>query len=438
MITFSCLAVGDMSNGTNEANGGSGYIFKFIANFSVKNLVFPINKRIFALLKTENKTKLIMKSLFILQLVCCVITAMLALHLAMASLQVKWRVWRYEVSRWLLFVSMLFISVHYVLQMIHGLRVQGADVGAAVNMLFYTPVAFVINLSILNMESTAKTVRRYCQRCAIAYGLIIATFTIGVVRNQSLHIGGLLYVMLVLFAASLVYSMVVIRREINLRKNRLLEDSGTDFIPYVRYSKTSLSLVQFTSVFMPIAILFTPLLYVVGPFVLLSIIFFVHTFVALGYYITPKVELLGELADQRDEAAAKANNADTTEGSHHLSVCSLSETQMEAMKQAIGVWCKERQFKDSDANIYSLAIKLGYKKDELTEYFNRSEHVNFRTWLNDIRFNEAVRMMKAYPNYSIDAISTECGFSSHTWINRIFKQKTGLSPIQWRRQYASA
>ena len=59
MITFSCLAVGDMSNGTNEANGGSGYIFKFIANFSVKNLVFPINKRIFALLITENKTKLI-------------------------------------------------------------------------------------------------------------------------------------------------------------------------------------------------------------------------------------------------------------------------------------------------------------------------------------------------------------------------------------------
>lgn len=33
-----------------------------------------------------------MKSLFILQLVCCVITAMLALQLAMASLQVRWKV----------------------------------------------------------------------------------------------------------------------------------------------------------------------------------------------------------------------------------------------------------------------------------------------------------------------------------------------------------
>lgn len=58
-----------------------------------------------------------MKSLFILQLVCCVITAMLALQLAMASLQVRWKVWRYEISRWILVASMLFFSVHYLLQM---------------------------------------------------------------------------------------------------------------------------------------------------------------------------------------------------------------------------------------------------------------------------------------------------------------------------------
>lgn len=40
-----------------------------------------------------------MTSLFILQLVCCIVTAMLAIHLAMASLQVRWKVWRYEMSR---------------------------------------------------------------------------------------------------------------------------------------------------------------------------------------------------------------------------------------------------------------------------------------------------------------------------------------------------
>ena len=99
-----------------------------------------------------------MKSLFILQLVCCVITAMLALQLAMASLQVRWKVWRYEISRWILVASMLFFSVHYLLQMIHGLRAQGTDVGAAFNILFYTPVAFAITLSIIKHRQQSATV----------------------------------------------------------------------------------------------------------------------------------------------------------------------------------------------------------------------------------------------------------------------------------------
>ena len=144
-----------------------------------------------------------MKSLFILQLVCCVITAMLALQLAMASLQVRWKVWRYEISRWILVASMLFFSVHYLLQMIHGLRAQGTDVGAAFNILFYTPVAFAITLSIIYIESTGSKVRRYCLRGMMAYILIAIVFVIGMFKSQSLHIGNMLYVMLGHFVASM-------------------------------------------------------------------------------------------------------------------------------------------------------------------------------------------------------------------------------------------
>ena len=119
---------------------------------------------------------------------------MLALQLAMASLQVRWKVWRYEISRWILVASMLFFSVHYLLQMLHGLRAQGTDVGAAFNILFYTPVAFAITLSIINIESTGNKVRRYCLRSMMAYILIAIVFVIGMFKNNSLHIGNMLYV----------------------------------------------------------------------------------------------------------------------------------------------------------------------------------------------------------------------------------------------------
>lgn len=181
-----------------------------------------------------------MKSLFILQLVCCVITAMLALQLAMASLQVRWKVWRYEISRWILVASMLLFSVHYLLQMIHGLRAQGTDVGAAFNILFYTPVAFAITLSIINIESTGNNVRRYCLRSLMAYILIAIAFGIGMFKNNSLHIGNMLYVMLGLFVASIAYFIFIIRKEANTRRQKLMENFGSDLISYVRYSQASI------------------------------------------------------------------------------------------------------------------------------------------------------------------------------------------------------
>ena len=92
-----------------------------------------------------------MASLFILQTVCCTITAMLTLQLAMASLRVRWRQRRYEVSRWLLCGGMLLFAVHDLLQMTQGFRAQGPDVGTLFNILFYTPASFLITISIKNM-----------------------------------------------------------------------------------------------------------------------------------------------------------------------------------------------------------------------------------------------------------------------------------------------
>lgn len=310
--------------------------------------------------------------------------------------------------------------------------------GAVVNIMFYTPVVFAITLSIINMESTRSVMRRYCLRSAAAYALIVAIFIFGVFSNKSLHLGGLLYVMLALFVGSMAYFIYASYSEVLKRKKKLLEESAGDLLPHVRYARASLMMVCVSAAFLPIAILFNTLLLLVGPLMLLVLIFFVHSFISLGYYITPVENML----EEQDELEEQAESADQTgygvqldRGDNGLEELSISsQEQMEKIEAALGKWCDDRMYKDCNVTIYSLAANLGCKKNELTEYFNLSQHTNFRTWLSDIRFNEAVRMMKENPEFSNDAISTECGFSSHTQIYRIFKQKTGLSPSQWREQ----
>lgn len=310
--------------------------------------------------------------------------------------------------------------------------------GAVVNIMFYTPVVFAITLSIINMESTRSVMRRYCLRSAAAYALIVAIFIFGVSSNKSLHLGGLLYVMLAFFVGSMAYFIYASYSEVLKRKKKLLEESAGDLLPHVRYARSSLVLVCVSAAFLPIAILFNTLLLLIGPLMLLVLIFFVHSFISLGYYITPVENMLeeqDELEEQEKTADQTAYGAQLDCGDNGLEELSISsQEQMEKIEAALGKWCDDRMYKDCNVTIYSLAANLGCKKNELTEYFNLSQHTNFRTWLSDIRFNEAVRMMKERPEFSNDAISTECGFSSHTQIYRIFKQKTGLSPSQWREQ----
>ena len=43
-------------------------------------------------------------------------------------------------------------------------------------------------------------------------------------------------------------------------------------------------------------------------------------------------------------------------------------------------------------------------------------------------------MIAAHPEYSNDTISTSCGFSSRSQLYKIFSDKLGMSPKQWREK----
>lgn len=93
-----------------------------------------------------------MDALFVLQFACCIVTTMLMIILACSGFIARWRRSRYELPRWLLCGAMFLLTMHFILQMKHGLRASGDDVGAMFNILFYSPVAFLISFSMYNIE----------------------------------------------------------------------------------------------------------------------------------------------------------------------------------------------------------------------------------------------------------------------------------------------
>ena len=377
-----------------------------------------------------------MDSLYLLQFACFIFMLINAIILGITHLHVKWNNRRYEWSRWLILAGMLGLAMQYLLQMLLGIRAKSDDLGAIFNILVYTPCIITIAMGIYNIEATHANRRKMNIVCACIYAAIIAVFCIGYSNSGSLNIGNWLYVMLVLFGANVAYCIYMIMIEMRKRKKMLELMTGGDMLPYVRYARASVFSLFFSALTMPFAILSTTLLYIIGPLALLSILFFNLSFVALGYNYVPTEELLDkeeeESAALADEITESSDGQDVESADSKETLPSFSQERQAAIKEKLDKWCEELGYKDTTVNMFTLSRSLNISKNELSRYFTSCLNSTFRIWLAEVRFEAAKKIMLDYPDYNNDIISAECGFSSRSYLYRIFKEKEGCSPTVWR------
>lgn len=383
--------------------------------------------------------------LYLLQFACLIFMFISAFFIAVTRLHVRWINRRYEWSRWMIFAALLFMAVHFFLQMYFGFRAMGEDVGAVINALVYLPCFTLFSMAIYNIEATHTKRRKMNLICAAVYAAMLAAFAVGYSFSGSLNIGAWLYVMLALFFGNIVYCIYMIIIEMNKRKKLLETMTATDMLPFIRYARASIAMLSLIAISMPFAILSTKLLYVVGPLGLLITLFFIVNFVAFGNCYVPTEELLdrergnGETDDEDDaddeqtmaESCASQSAADCDQSAQRLSA-----ERSAFIQAALDKWCADMGYKDSSVNMLTLSHLLDINKNELTQFFSQCQNTTFRIWLSEIRFNAAKRMMIEYPDYSNDIISSECGFSSRSYLYRVFKEKEGCTPIAWRDKQA--
>ncbi len=398
-----------------------------------------------------------MDHLYMLQFACFLMMGFNAFILGVTRLQVRWVSPRYERARWLIFTGVMCMAAQYLMQMCYGFRAVDGAMGATVNALVYAPSFTLISMGIFHIEATHARRRRVYSVCAAINLAVFTCFFIGFLQHDGLRIGAWLYAMLALFAANVVYCIVVIVREI-IRRRRLLETmTGGDIMPYVRYSRASLLILFFPALISPFAIISTKLLYFFAPLGLMAFLFFVLSFVALGYSYVPTEALLDAEADedtsppvvvaQQEETAAQqavalhgdachddaAHNSDKAKEQQTATL--LPEDRKMQIQQRLDEWCAALGYRDGAVNLLSLSHTIHISKDDLTLFFDQCLNTTFRIWLSDIRFAAAKKMMIENPEYSNDIISSECGFSSRTHLYRIFKAREACTPTVWRERY---
>lgn len=363
-----------------------------------------------------------MNTLFLVQFACCIIVSMLGLILVLSRFQIRWSNRRYEVSRWLLAFSMFVLAWHYVLQMTCGFRAKGDEIGAVVNVLFYSPVSFFISYATYSLICYRSGRKKFVLMGCVSYALILICFFFGYNDTpRGMHMGEWLYVMLALFAVNIIYSIYTTVIEMRYHRKIIEENTTEDLLPFDKYVYASYGMVGFLALAMVGAVCYRPLFYCVAPLILFSLISFTVSFLGYGYNMIPaEVRLEQETADEPLEVMEESEEVGL--GSEKISI----------IESMLASWCDKGGYRDCTVNMPMLSVKLGIPRNELSMYFENCLKSSFRIWLSDIRFKEAQRMLLEERRYSNDTISSECGFSSHAHLYKIFKAKTGFTPGQWR------
>ncbi len=92
---------------------------------------------------------------------------------------------------------------------------------------------------------------------------------------------------------------------------------------------------------------------------------------------------------------------------------------------------KNNDFLNSSLSLMSLAKKFNTNSSYLSRALNSSKLINFSQYLNDLRIDFAVSQFKndaVFRKYTIEAITTECGYNNSASFSRSFYKKTGIHP----------
>ena len=142
--------------------------------------------------------------------------------------------------------------------------------------------------------------------------------------------------------------------------------------------------------------------------------------------ITKKIVSLSKTSEPTAQAYLTAfmgelmevNNAEYTEN--------ITDTIM----QKLLVYCNEH-FMD-DISVSSAAAACFISESYVSKIFARKFERSFRTYVNELRINEAKSLLKK-SNLKISEIMYSCGFKNQSSFNRIFMDNCGKSPREYRR-----
>jgi AraC-like DNA-binding protein len=108
----------------------------------------------------------------------------------------------------------------------------------------------------------------------------------------------------------------------------------------------------------------------------------------------------------------------------------LSKTRVKQVETALNGYLPDKRYLKPGFSLSELVKDIGIPEHVLTFYFNNHKGNTFLKWKNQLRIEEAIKLLKAgnADTNTLESVGRACGYKSRSNFIQAFKNQTGQSP----------
>ena len=98
---------------------------------------------------------------------------------------------------------------------------------------------------------------------------------------------------------------------------------------------------------------------------------------------------------------------------------------------------RDNLYLSADISREELARMVKMNNTRFARMIKECTGTNFNGYINELRIDYAIQLLKTHPHYKIRAIADEAGFNSAPILYSLFKKKTGMTPYEFKKAQES-
>ena len=347
-------------------------------------------------------------------------------------------------SRWLMAGGTALLTVQFFLQYFFHFRQMGVTQGVLVNLLFFIPSSWLFSLSILWLQRQGRIGWDLFLPGLLSWILTSSLLVIAAIINIQPSWNNTIQIRYAELASAVVYfAMNAYYTTTNILGNRRLRRALSNFYDYetgdmLYWMERSVQMLSLIVYGVPIFIFFHGFFLIAYALLILYLIYYL-VFCFVCYVVSNDSKKVNEAETNAVKVKMDEKN-------------DMSVDDIQRMTAIVERWVASGGYLKSGITMQTVVAEMHIPRYQLAAWLKTTEwelfnpwltHLRieawlkttewelFNPWLTHLRIEEAKRVMKEHPDWSNDAIATQCGFSSRTYFQKVFRLQTGMTPSEF-------